>query len=65
MTLPPEIPIDSFEQNARETILVRDFFKNQDQDGFYDFKVYIRLLILEIKLELYPCLPSLSKQYQP
>lgn len=29
-----------------------------DSDGFYDFKVYIRLLILEIKLLLFPCLPK-------
>ena len=61
MTLPPEIRLDTLESNVRETMVVRDFFKNQDQDGFYDFKVYIRLLILEIKLELYPCLPNIGK----
>jgi len=33
--------------------------ENQNEDGFIDFRILIKLLILELKLLVYPHLPEM------
>jgi len=38
----------------------RQLLKSRNHDGFLDFKIFIRLTILELKLTIYPIVPLLS-----
>ena len=35
--------------------------KMRNQDGFLDFRIFVRLLILELKLIIYPTVPPASE----
>ena len=38
----------------------RQIMMNREQDGFLDFKIFTRLSILELKLIIYPRIPSVK-----
>lgn len=40
---------------------MRQIIREQTRDGFLDFKIFVRLIILELKMIVFPSLPTSKK----
>ena len=45
-------------------LVKRKVMQDRDLDGFLDFKIFVRLAILELKLMIFPTIPSAKEMAQ-